>query len=125
MHIEIKRIYDDPSPEDGTRVLVDRLWPRGISKQRAAIDLWAKDLAPSTELRRSFGHEMSRFDAFARDYRKELRANATAVDAFLKRIDLRRRLTLLYGARDPKLNHAIVLRSVLKDWSQAQSRKRP
>lgn len=117
MHIEIKRIYDDASPEDGTRVLVDRLWPRGISKQRAAIDLWAKDLAPSAELRRSFGHEMSRFDAFARDYEKELRSHATTLDAFLSQIDRRRRLTLLYAARNPNVNHAIVLKSVLENWS--------
>lgn len=116
MHIQIKRIYDDASPDDGTRVLVDRLWPRGISKQRAAIDHWAKDLAPSTDLRKSFGHEMSRFDAFAHDYERELHANAPVVDAFLNQIDRRRRLTLLFAARSPQANHARVLKSVLENW---------
>lgn len=124
MHISIKRIYDDPSESDGTRVLIDRLWPRGVSKQRAAIDFWAKDLAPSTELRQSFGHKKEKFNAFSRQYVKQLRAHTADVDAFLKQIDRRRRLTLLYGAKDPEVNHAVVLKQVLENWSQSPGRKR-
>lgn len=124
MRICIKRIYDDPSQFDGTRVLIDRLWPRGVSKKRAAIDLWAKDLAPSTDMRQSFGHTKEGFNTLSRQYVKQLRAHAADVDAFLKQIDRRRRLTLLYGAKDPEVNHAVVLQHVLENWSQAQGRKR-
>src|SRR5919206_3525482 len=72
LDVSIRRVYDDPSPEDGTRVLVDRIWPRGLAKARAGIDEWAKDVAPSTELRRWYGHDPGRFEEFRRRYRAEL-----------------------------------------------------
>lgn len=114
MRIAIKRIYDDPAPEDGTRVLVDRLWPRGMSKEAAEIDLWAKNLAPSTDLRRWFAHDPDKFDDFARQYRAELAGRADAVDALLDAVDRRRPLTLLFAARDPAITHARVLAEHLR-----------
>ncbi|MEZ6194079.1 MAG: DUF488 domain-containing protein [Phycisphaerales bacterium] len=113
MKTQIKRVYDEPSEQDGTRVLVDRLWPRGLAKDDAALDIWAKDLAPSTELRKWFDHEPDRFKQFAERYRRELSENGSAVDAFLGQIDRRKRLTLLYAAKDPDINHAVVLKDFL------------
>ncbi|MEZ6190217.1 MAG: DUF488 family protein [Phycisphaerales bacterium] len=104
MKTQIKRVYDEPSEQDGTRVLVDRLWPRGLAKDDAALDIWAKDLAPSTELRKWFDHDPDRFKQFAERYRRELSENRSAVDAFLGQIDRRKRLTLLYAAKDPGIN---------------------
>lgn len=103
----IKRIHESPEPSDGHRVLVDRLWPRGVSKDRAALDEWQKDLAPSVELRQWFNHEPARFKEFSAYYLKELRSNP-AVDVFLAGIH-GRHATLLYGAKDPAINHAVVL----------------
>lgn len=116
MEIKTKRIYDDPEAGDGFRVLVDRLWPRGMTKEAAAIDLWCKEVAPSSTLRKEFAHMPERFDAFRRAYTEELRANAAAMDDLLKTAQASRRksLTLLYGARDPACNHAIVLGEALR-----------
>lgn len=108
MDVVVKRVYETPSPDDGYRMLVDRLWPRGVSKQRAELDEWAKDLAPSTELRVWFDHDPARFDEFAHRYRAELDGNP-AVEA----ARAHERLTLLYAARDPQVNHAVVLRDYL------------
>ena len=108
--VAIKRAYEPPSPQDGTRILVDRLWPRGLSKAKAALDGWNKDVAPSTALRQWFGHKPERFQEFARRYRTELKGNA-ALDALRA---LKGKVTLVYGARDPKINHAIVLAKILK-----------
>lgn len=119
LNIVIKRIYDDPSPDDGTRVLVDRLWPRGVSKADAAVDHWARNLAPSTELRRWLHEDSSRFEAFAERYRAELRENRDAVDALLTMIDQRRRLTLLTSVKDTERNHATVLKDVLEARASA------
>jgi len=102
-----KRIHETPEPSDGHRVLVDRLWPRGVSKVRAALDDWKKDLAPSVELRRWFDHDPARFKEFSAHYLDELRANP-AVDAFLADVN-GRHTTLLYAAKDPEINHALVL----------------
>ena len=103
----IKRIHEAPEPSDGRRVLVDRLWPRGVSKDRAALDEWQKDLAPSVELRQWFDHDPARFKEFSAHYLDELRGNP-AVDTFLA--DVRgRHTTLLYAAKDPGINHAVVL----------------
>ncbi|WP_375137713.1 DUF488 domain-containing protein [Bifidobacterium sp. UTBIF-78] len=114
-NIGIKRIYDEPSPQDGYRILVDRLWPRGVSKERAALDLWMKAIAPSPELRRWFGHDPERFDEFAEQYRRELDANTEAVDE-LERVCLEHdAVTLLYAAKDPIVNHAAVLREYLEN----------
>ncbi len=123
MRIAIKRIYDDPAPEDGSRVLVDRLWPRGMSKEAAEIDLWAKDLAPSTALRRWFDHDPDKFDDFAREYRAELAERADAVERLLGSIDRRRPLTLLFAARDPAITHARVLAEHLRQAAAHAGRR--
>lgn len=110
MEIHIKRVYDPPSPDDGLRVLVDRLWPRGLKKEDATIDVWAKDLAPSTNLRKWFSHDAGRFEEFAGQYRDELRQSA----ADLVRIGITAsRVALLYAARSTSCNHAVVLQSWL------------
>jgi len=110
--IAIKRVYDPPAAGDGFRILVDRLWPRGVSKEAAALDLWAKDLAPTPDLRREFNHRPERFAEFTHHYRVELAGNP-AVAAFLPQLK-RAKVTLLYGARDPKVNHALVLAEFLR-----------
>lgn len=112
MSIEIKRVYDPPDPDDGARVLVDRLWPRGIRKEDAAIDRWMKEIAPSTELRRWFGHDPERWDAFRRRYETELESQKEALDWLRDQAD-RGTLTLLYAAHDSEHNNAVVLREVL------------
>jgi uncharacterized protein YeaO (DUF488 family) len=111
--IIIKRIYDEPDPSDGTRVLVDRIWPRGISKQRAALDLWLKDIAPSDELRNWFGHKPERFSEFNRKYMDEL-SNSPAVETMQELIKKSANLTLLYSAKDTEHNQAVVLQKYLK-----------
>jgi len=104
----IKRIYDAPADDDGCRVLVDRLWPRGVSKVDARLDLWLKGVAPSTPLRQEFGHMKERFEDFRLKYRQELENNP-AVATLLDLAATNSRVTLLYGARDPEVNHARVL----------------
>jgi len=106
--LRIKRIYDKPEPSDGYRVLVDRLWPRGLSKERAALDEWLKEIAPSPTLRTWFGHEPARFAEFKARYKAELSANP-AVEQISHLLHQHQTVTLLYGARDPKHNHTIVL----------------
>lgn len=115
VNVSIKRIYDEPSPQDGYRILVDRLWPRGVSKERAALDLWMKAIAPSPELRRWFGHDPERFDEFAEQYRQELDANTEAVDELKRVCSEHDAVTLLYAAKDPIVNHAAVLREYLEN----------
>lgn len=110
--IQIKRVYEPASPEDGWRVLVDRLWPRGMTKQRAQADLWLKEAAPSTELRLWFGHDPAKWDEFMRRYHAELEAQPEAVAALLAAA-ARGRLTLLYSARDETRNQAVALREYL------------
>jgi uncharacterized protein YeaO (DUF488 family) len=111
--LRLKRAYEPPAASDGYRVLIDRLWPRGVSKEEAQLDEWARELAPSSELRRWFGHDPAKFDEFRRRYRQELDAH----DEKLR--DLRRRarngrLTLVYGARDSEHNDAVVLAEMLR-----------
>jgi len=104
----MKRVYAPPAAEDGFRVLVDRLWPRGLTKSAAAVDLWAKDLAPSAALRTWFGHDPARFEAFAARYRREL--GGAAPRAILEALRGRAgTVTLVYGARDERHNGARVL----------------
>lgn len=110
--LRIKRIYEPPLPSDGFRVLVDRLWPRGVSKAEAALDLWLKEIAPSAELREWFGHDPARFDEFATRYRSELKTNVEAVDQ-LRDIAKAHDTTLLYGAHDRHANQAVVLAGFL------------
>ena len=109
----IKRIYDPPAPEDGFRVLVDRLWPRGVSKQRAALDLWLKDVAPSRELRTWFHAQPDGFEEFADRYRAELAANP-AVDELRAAAKTHPTVTLLYSVKDPERNHAALLADYLR-----------
>ena len=110
--IKLKRVYDRPSADDGLRVLVDGLWPRGLSRRAASADLWLKEAAPSSALRRWFGHDPRRWKAFCRKYRAEL---AQRPDILQLLEDLRRRapLTLLFGARDEVHNNAVALRELL------------
>ncbi len=118
--VRVKRVYDELGAADGTRVLVDRLWPRGVSKARAAADLWLRDVGPSNALRQWYAHDPRRWKAFSRKYRAEL-SNSAAVLSQL--VELRRRgpLTLLYGARDVAHNNALVLRDVIEEFGAGAS----
>lgn len=111
--VRTKRIYEVPSRADGYRVLVDRLWPRGMSKESAGIAAWAKDLAPSTALRRWFGHAPRKWSEFSRRYRAELKAQQLELDG-LRAHARRRTVTLLYAAKDLEHNHARILKAVLE-----------
>jgi uncharacterized protein YeaO (DUF488 family) len=111
--IRIKRAYDAPARSDGYRILVDRLWPRGLSKVKAKLDEWDKDIAPSPELRVWFGHDPARFAEFNRLYRAELARNPRGV-ARLRALAAKRPLTLVYAAKDPACNHALVLQALLE-----------
>lgn len=115
MDLRLKRVYEEPSPEDGLRVLVDRLWPRGLTKERAALDLWAKDVAPSPELRRAWhAADPGAWDDFAADYRSELSgASAPALRMLGEELSGHPVVTLLYAAHDPDRNHAVILRDAL------------
>lgn len=108
-----KRIYEDAAQNDGYRVLVDRVWPRGVSKEDAKLDEWNKDLAPSTQLRKWFDHKEERFDEFEKRYRKELKKQEDELKR-IREIAQDKQVCLLYGAKDEKYNQAIVLKSVLK-----------
>ena len=112
--VRIKRVYDERSPSDGYRVLVDRLWPRGITKQHAAIDAWLRELAPSSELRQWFDHDPRRWLEFRRRYRGELRQHNGQLDELRQRA-AHRQVTLVYGARDQLFNQAVVLKEVIQD----------
>jgi uncharacterized protein YeaO (DUF488 family) len=113
LKVEIKRVYEEPSRADGTRILVDRLWPRGLSKERAQVDLWLKDIAPSTELRKWFGHGPSKWAEFQTRYRQELKSEVELLDV-LKKKAAKGTITLLYGAKDEVHNEAVVLQSLLQ-----------
>jgi uncharacterized protein YeaO (DUF488 family) len=110
--INVKRVYEKPSREDGFRVLVERLWPRGLSKTRAAVDLWLKEVAPSPELRQWFGHDPDKWEQFQKRYRQELRAQKDAVNQ-LRRKSKGGTITLVYAARDQEHNGAIALKRYL------------
>ena len=112
MTFQIKRVYEPASPTEGTRILVDRLWPRGLKKSDAELTSWMKDIAPSPALRQWFGHQPERFSEFRRRYTAELRKNPAFPE--LRRLGHGQQVTLLYGARDPEVNHAAVLLSVLR-----------
>ncbi len=113
MSIELKRVYEDHGQTAGYRVLVDRLWPRGIAKADLPYDEWLRDLAPSTALRKQFGHDPARWDAFRSAYLAELKAQAATL-ARLRAIARKQHLVLLYGAKDEEHNQAVVLRDVLQ-----------
>jgi uncharacterized protein YeaO (DUF488 family) len=111
--IRLKRVYEEPSRKDGLRILVDRLWPRGLTKARAAVKLWLKDVAPSTELRKWFGHDPAKWKQFQVRYRKELGEKRDALKQ-LKQKSNEHTVTLLYGARDEEHNEALVLKKILE-----------
>jgi len=113
MSIAIKRIYEEPAPGDGARILVDRLWPRGVSKERAKLDLWLKDIAPSTELREWFGHDPKKWIEFQKKYKIELANNEEPVAELKKIIRQNNTATLLYAAKDEEHNEAAVLKNLL------------
>jgi uncharacterized protein YeaO (DUF488 family) len=111
--VRLKRAYEPAAPTDGYRVLIDRLWPRGVSRERAKLDAWEKELAPSPELRQWFGHEPGRFAEFRRRYIDELRSERSRLTA-LRRRAREGTLTLVYSARDTEHNDAVVLAEVLR-----------
>ena len=120
MAISVKRVYESPAANDGLRVLVDRLWPRGLSKDAARVDVWAKDLSPSNELRKWYRHEAARWPEFKRRYRAELASNTDALDALTAQAR-RRKVTLLFGSKEPHLNNAHALKEILESRPAAPS----
>ncbi len=112
MKIKIKRVYEKPSKEDGTRILVDRLWARGLTKEKAAIDLWLKDIAPSTELRKWFAHDPKKWSEFRKKYLQELKENKEQVSIIKEHLK-KGTVTLVYGAKDEEHNEAQVLEELL------------
>ncbi len=112
MKLKIKRVYEKPAEDDGKRILVDRLWPRGLTKEKAAVDLWLKEIAPSTELRKWFGHEPEKWQEFQKRYQQELKKNKEQV-LVLKEQLKKGVITLIYGAKDKEHNEALVLKAWL------------
>jgi uncharacterized protein YeaO (DUF488 family) len=108
----LKRAYEAPADSDGTRVLVDRLWPRGVSKAKARIDVWLKDVAPSTQLRKWFGHDPAKWPEFQRRYRAELKGSPALAE--LRKLARQGHVTLVYGAKDEEHNDAVVLAKLLR-----------
>ena len=113
MDINIKRVYEAPSSSDGKRVLVDRLWPRGLTKDKAKVDLWLKDISPSTQLRKWFNHDPAKWPEFQEKFRDELDANPEPVEQ-LRQLSKDYKVTLVYGAKDKEHNDAVVILGYLK-----------
>jgi uncharacterized protein YeaO (DUF488 family) len=116
--IQIKRIYKDPVKADGYRILVDRLWPRGVSKEYAKIDLWLKEVTPSDKLRKWYSHDPQKWNEFKKKYKIELTDNLDSLDKIKKLEKEQKIITLLYAAKDEKLTHAIVLQKILEEISK-------
>ena len=114
MKIQIKRVYDEPREADGTRILIDRLWPRGLSKAKAHVDLWLKDIAPSTPLRQWFGHDPGKWTEFKQRYKDELKNNSEAVAQLRAHVD-KGTVTFVYGAKDQEHNDAVVLQEYFEE----------
>ena len=112
MKIKIKRVYESPDKEDGIRILVDRLWPRGLTKEKAAVDLWLKEIAPSTELRKWFSHDPAKWKEFQKRYRQEIKSNKEQVSILDEQIK-KGVVTLVYGAKDEHHNEALVLKECI------------
>jgi len=112
--VKIKRAYEDPADSDGRRILVERLWPRGLRKTTAAIDVWLKEIAPSTELRRWYAHDVARWPEFRRRYEDELRSNREAVAELLTFCRSGAAVSLIYAAHDEEHNSAVVLRDFIR-----------
>ena len=108
MNIKIKRVYEQPDKDDGRRILVDRLWPRGLTKEKASVNLWLKDIAPSTELRKWFGHDPNKWGDFKERYLIELKENTEQIRLLKQEIE-KGMVTLVYGAKDAEHNEALVL----------------
>ena len=115
MGIAIKRVYEAPAEGDGYRVLIDRLWPRGLKKEAVSMDVWARELAPSTVLRKWFGHDPALWDEFRHRYTAELAASASVWQALARR-STQEPVTLLYGARDEEHNDAVALKALMEQW---------
>jgi uncharacterized protein YeaO (DUF488 family) len=113
MVIKIKRVYEGPEPSDGFRVLVDRLWPRGISKEKASIDLWLKEIAPSNELRKWYSHDPTKWDEFRERYFRELDNNPLAIEQIRKYVSLGT-VTFVYSTREQQLNNAVALQEYVE-----------
>lgn len=120
MDIRTKRIYEAPSPEDGRRILVDRLWPRGLSREKAHVDLWLKEVAPSTELRKWFNHDPEKWEGFKQRYLQELRQQPVALQHLVEAIGSGP-ATLLFGARETRFNDAVALREFILGRGQAHT----
>lgn len=120
--VQLKRAYELPSSRDGTRILVDRLWPRGVKKTKARTDLWLKDAAPSTALRQWFGHDPARWSEFRRRYRAELKGQPEAM-VQLRALARQGRITLVFGARDERRNQAVVLKNLLAGRGAKRARR--
>lgn len=120
--LQLKRVYETLDPSDGHRILVDRLWPRGLSKEKARVDEWMKDVAPSTELRQWFGHDPEKWREFQRRYKRELRERADLVRKVAS-LASRGPVTLLFGARDEEHNDAVVLAAVVRAQMKRATRK--
>lgn len=114
MSIQLKRAYEPTKESDGFRVLVERLWPRGLSKEKAHIDLWFKEIAPSPELRKWYGHEVEKWPEFQKKYQAELKENSDAVEEFRKLCDKHKKMTFVYAAQDEEHNSANVLKHFLE-----------
>lgn len=113
--IQLKRVYDTAQADNGYRVLVDRLWPRGISKENAQIDLWLKDIAPSSELRKWFGHEPEKWNEFKKRYKRELAENTQPLEQLRSIVKEHKYVVLLFGAKDTEHNQAVVLLELLNN----------
>jgi uncharacterized protein YeaO (DUF488 family) len=113
--IKLERIYDNPKGSKSFRILVDRLWPRGLKKDKVRVDLWQKDIAPSHSLRKWFGHDEKKWDEFKRKYFKELDKNKEAVDTIVKMVEDQNSITLLYGAKEERFNNAVALKEYLEE----------
>ncbi len=113
MNIKIKRVYEAPEKDDGFRILVDRVWPRGMTREKAAVDLWLKEIAPTNELRKWFGHDPKKYKEFKKRYEKELKENKEAIDTVKAHLK-KETVTLVYGAKDEEHNQAVVLQEFLK-----------
>lgn len=113
MAIHLKRVYDSPAPEEGKRILVDRLWPRGMTKEKARVDLWLKDIAPTTELRQWFGHDPEKWSEFKKRYTVELKNNPALGELKKLAHEAEGNITIVYAARDEQHNEAVVIQQML------------
>jgi uncharacterized protein YeaO (DUF488 family) len=114
MRIKLKRVYETPATSDGYRILADRIWPRGISKQKVNVSLWLKSIAPSTELRQWFGHEPERWQEFKKKYRQELKTKSEELEIICKTLKTTKTITLVYSTKDTEQNQAVVIREFLE-----------